>query len=817
MRSRVLSYLLMAVMLFGTLPVSAATVSDVTYTANGLSLPVPQAGEVTTSVTVEGEGEAQLIVALYNKEGRLVRSALSDKKTIASSEDLSAVLKIPNLDAYTLKYFVWDSASGAMKPYELPPRGNALTLSGESFLGYVTLKWKWTGAIEGTDYDIYCDGAKIATVQSGSYTYRAENGTYSYYIKCGSVVSNTVTVTATTDWMTALIKEASDVAHYAIAGAEEDTIAADDDDSDIEEGLTQMMWKGNDPQNTLVHIDDVTDASIKSVMQEKGVSWWAPGTQDDAVKHLSVTSASGVTKNAWFFTKYYRSNRKTPDTPNGHLYFVLDKNLTAAEASWRVMFEYLDTANFNTSLLYTTSSTDSSVAPTSVTLDAVTGTGTNEWKIGYFDIPATCFADEGYVLLSGASDFRFNANGGESYISRVAIINMEEAPYDIDKIPFCPEGVASYPDGASITASGGSETLSEGITFGYSAGDGTHTVADGYMSTVDRGAGYASLLYYNIDDTFIYGRKDNRLEVEVTYLDNVADVTMRMQYNSESDAYTNTRNIAMTGDGQEKTVVFELRDASFVNAQNGGSDIRFLLNSDDTANLLKIKKVTVRKVDFPVSGMDGDVTLYIAGDGIAAEYSANQSRGVVGWGMRLTNHLGWGAEVVNHASAGASTRTFGNMPTICTEADANDYVLISFGHKDAASGIPIAEYKENLKGFITQVRSGLATPIILNAVPTYERTSYTTDTYAAEEIEPYRTAAREAAEEMEVPFIDMAAPFRDKLSALPRAGNRAVWYVNEDVPRRERLTEWGAAALAEVISEELMACDEILTLKDYLK
>ena len=116
------------------------------------------------------------------------------------------------------------------------------------------------------------------------------------------------------------------------------------------------------------------------------------------------------------------------------------------------------------------------------------------------------------------------------------------------------------------------------------------------------------------------------------------------------------------------------------------------------------------------------ITLWLCGD---STMSVKDKRAYpeTGWGMPFVYF--WDSTVIveNMAKNGRSTSSFKNeglWKKVLDNANEGDYVFIQFGHNDEVSTKKTytteAEFKNNLKQYVTEARSKKATPILLTPV-----------------------------------------------------------------------------------------------------
>lgn len=185
------------------------------------------------------------------------------------------------------------------------------------------------------------------------------------------------------------------------------------------------------------------------------------------------------------------------------------------------------------------------------------------------------------------------------------------------------------------------------------------------------------------------------------------------------------------------------------------------------------------------------VTVYLIGDSTMADYSDNYDSGedymktrypLMGWGQvfqqffvsdslpQLRNLVNADSvEIDNRARGGRSTRTFfqeGRWRSVYENLNETDLVLMQFGHNDAAEEkheryVNTEGYKEFLRLFVHQSRRKNAVPVILTPVAR----NYPWENGQLQNVHgEYDQAAKDIAQELEVPLIDLNRKSRDLFS-----------------------------------------------------
>jgi pectinesterase len=218
------------------------------------------------------------------------------------------------------------------------------------------------------------------------------------------------------------------------------------------------------------------------------------------------------------------------------------------------------------------------------------------------------------------------------------------------------------------------------------------------------------------------------------------------------------------------------------------------------------------------------IVIYLAGDSTMAEKLA-EKRPETGWGEKLQAHFD--AEKVrieNHAKNGRSTRTFleeGRWTAIAEKLKPGDYVFIQFGHNDASVEksdryAPPAVYRNNLIGFVAEVRNKRATPILFTPVA---RRRVDNKGEFQDGHSEYPGIVREVAKTFTVPLIDMHRSSSAVLERYGAEGSKQLFLIlpasaNPNYPNgindNTHFSPLGADEMAKAAVAELKSTDRNL-------
>ena len=164
-----------------------------------------------------------------------------------------------------------------------------------------------------------------------------------------------------------------------------------------------------------------------------------------------------------------------------------------------------------------------------------------------------------------------------------------------------------------------------------------------------------------------------------------------------------------------------------------------------------------------------ETTIYMAGDSTMA-IKEIKDYPETGWGVPFAVFFEDSIKVDNRAMNGRSTRTFieeGRWASIMQTLQADDYVVIQFGHNDESEQkkdryTTPEQYKENLSRFINDVRKVGAEPILMSPITR----RYFDSENTIKHTHPYAPLVREVAKSEKVEFIDMEVVTREYFQAM---------------------------------------------------
>lgn len=164
--------------------------------------------------------------------------------------------------------------------------------------------------------------------------------------------------------------------------------------------------------------------------------------------------------------------------------------------------------------------------------------------------------------------------------------------------------------------------------------------------------------------------------------------------------------------------------------------------------------------------------IYMAGDSTMQTYRGNYAP-QQGWGQRMQELVKDGVTVKNRSIGGRSTKSFKaerRWENLIREIRKGDFVIIQFGHNDGTKAKPEryadpkTEYKDNMKGFVEDVRKAGGIPVIATSIP-FGIYLENGSLKPAGFLDPYLQSAREVAAETKCDLVDLYAYADKELNA----------------------------------------------------
>jgi lysophospholipase L1-like esterase len=212
------------------------------------------------------------------------------------------------------------------------------------------------------------------------------------------------------------------------------------------------------------------------------------------------------------------------------------------------------------------------------------------------------------------------------------------------------------------------------------------------------------------------------------------------------------------------------------------------------------------------------IKVYLVGDSTMAFYDASRFP-QAGWGMPFANYFDSSVIVDNRARGGRSSKSFMSenlWKPITENLEEGDYVLIQFGHNDAANSkdhpkryAAPEDYKKNLIIYVTETRNKKANPVLVTPVT---RRKFDANGKAEESHTAYSKMVKDVAAEYKVPMVDLDSK---SLELVQKMGIECSRYLYMDFELGENplypagfhdnthFTDFGARKMAEIVLGEI--------------
>jgi lysophospholipase L1-like esterase len=168
-----------------------------------------------------------------------------------------------------------------------------------------------------------------------------------------------------------------------------------------------------------------------------------------------------------------------------------------------------------------------------------------------------------------------------------------------------------------------------------------------------------------------------------------------------------------------------------------------------------------------IARTDDAITVYLLGDSTVCDQPAEPWNS---WGQMLPRFFTDGVAVANHAESGESLRSSlgaRRLDKVVSTMKAGDYLFIQFGHNDMKQHGPgvgaFGNYRADLKRFIAAARGRGGIPVLVTSM---NRNRLDSSGKVVNTLGDYPDAVRRAAEEENVPLIDLNAMSKTLYEAL---------------------------------------------------
>jgi lysophospholipase L1-like esterase len=186
-----------------------------------------------------------------------------------------------------------------------------------------------------------------------------------------------------------------------------------------------------------------------------------------------------------------------------------------------------------------------------------------------------------------------------------------------------------------------------------------------------------------------------------------------------------------------------------------------------------VDRIEIKPVQVP--------TIFLLGDSTVSDQPGEP---YASWGQMLTRFFKPGVAIANHAQSGETFRDSlarRRIDKIVSQVRPGDVVLMQFGHNDqkqvkAGTGGPFTTYKAELRRHVEMVRAAGGLPVVVSSM---ERRRFDANGRPEPTLADYAAAARQSADELGVPFIDLNAASKVLYGALGVEGSQAAFALPE--------------------------------------
>jgi len=251
-----------------------------------------------------------------------------------------------------------------------------------------------------------------------------------------------------------------------------------------------------------------------------------------------------------------------------------------------------------------------------------------------------------------------------------------------------------------------------------------------------------------------------------------------------------------------KTFIVNIKDRNITGGEQVKLKPRELnkLDWDDKLTLEFDLKTVIQSID--ITKVNDQVTVFLAGNSTVVNQDEEPW---ASWGQMITRFFKPGVAIANHAESGLSLGSFigsKRLEKVLSIMKPGDYVLVEFGHNDEkekgpADG-PYKSYTERLHLFANAVKSKGGHLIILT--PTARR-SFNAEGKMENSHGDYPDAARKAAQEEGVPFIDLTAISTKLYEAMGAEGSKKAFviYPEQNLNDNTHFNPYGAYEIARIV------------------
>ncbi|MRV73585.1 hypothetical protein GJ700_17880 [Duganella sp. FT92W] len=195
-------------------------------------------------------------------------------------------------------------------------------------------------------------------------------------------------------------------------------------------------------------------------------------------------------------------------------------------------------------------------------------------------------------------------------------------------------------------------------------------------------------------------------------------------------------------------------------------------------------------------------TVFLLGDSTVSDQPGEP---YASWGQMLPRFFKPGIAIANHAESGETYRDSlqrRRLDKVLSAMKPGDTVLMQFGHNDQkqikeGKGGPFTTYLDEIRLHVAAIRAHGGIPVILSSM---ERRAFDANGKVAPSLIDYANAARQAATEMNTPFIDLNALSKPFYETLGVEASKAAFAQPQGKVDNTHHNNYGAYQLAQMVA-----------------
>lgn len=200
-------------------------------------------------------------------------------------------------------------------------------------------------------------------------------------------------------------------------------------------------------------------------------------------------------------------------------------------------------------------------------------------------------------------------------------------------------------------------------------------------------------------------------------------------------------------------------------------------------------------------------TIFLLGDSTVCDQSKEP---YASWGQMFTRFFQPEVAIANHGESGETYRdSLGRrrLDKIVSVMKPGDWLILQFGHNDqkqiaAGKGGPFTTYKEEIKKHVAAVRAHGGNCVIVSPM---ERRGFDETGAVKPSLADYAEAARQSAQELSVPFIDLNAMSKRFYAALGPEKSARAFAAPGGIVDNTHHNNYGSYELAKCIVQAIRA------------